>query len=282
MTSDAAIAFVGAGQMGAPMVRRLLAAGRNTTVFARRAEVRDELSGLGARVTADLGEAVRDADIVLTCLYSDAQLDEVALGPRGILAAMQPGSILVIHSTWSPATATALAEAGAPRGVHVVDAPVSGSADQIEEGRLTVMLGGDPDDVARVRAVVADYADPIFTVGALGSAQVVKLVNNALFAANVQLAAEAERVANELGVDTATLATVIQQSSGATYVMGLVGAMGSIAPLVAGAGHFMRKDVDVVKQVARSLDVDLGALGEMTDGGPVTFVGRPTNEASAS
>ena len=85
----------------------------------------------------------------------------------------------------------------------MVDAPFSGGADNVLAGTLTVMLGGAPDDVERARTTVGAYADPIFTIGALGSALVVKLVNNALFAANIQLVAQAEQIANELGVDTA-------------------------------------------------------------------------------
>ena len=187
---------------------------------------------------------------------------------------MAPGAVLALHTTGSPATAQRLAEAGAARGVKVVDAPISGGANDIIAGRLTVMLGGDPDDVERVSSVVAAYSDAIFPIGELGSAQAVKLVNNALFAANIQLVAEAERVANELGVDTSTLATVVQRSSGASYVMGLIAFTGSTPALVEGAGHYLRKDIDVVRGVADELGVDLGILGQVVDGGPMTFVGR--------
>jgi len=129
-------------------------------------------------------------------------------------------------------------------------------------------------DVERARTTVTAYADPIFTIGALGTALAVKLVNNALFAANIQLVAQAEQIANELGVDTTTLAGVIQQSSGSSFVMGLVANMGSATALVDAAGHYMRKDIDVVRRVADELGVDLGILGEVLDGGPMTFVGR--------
>jgi 3-hydroxyisobutyrate dehydrogenase-like beta-hydroxyacid dehydrogenase len=164
-----------------------------------------------------------------------------------------------------------VAEAGSG---HVVDAPFSGGADDVRAGTLTVMLGGEPDDVERARATVAAYADPIFTVGGLGSALAVKLVNNALFAANIQLVAQAEQIANELGVDTATLAHVVQQSSGASYVMALVANMGSAKTLVDAAGHYMRKDIDVVRQVASGMGVDLGVLGQAVDGGPADFRAR--------
>jgi 3-hydroxyisobutyrate dehydrogenase-like beta-hydroxyacid dehydrogenase len=268
------VSFVGAGQMGGPMVHRLLDAGVPTTVYARRAEVREQFERAGAPVVATLPDAARNADVVIVCVYSDTEVDEVALGSDGLIESMAPGAVLVLHTTGSPATARRLAEAGAARGVAVVDAPISGGADDIIAGRLTVMLGGEPDDVARVSSVVAAYSDAIFAIGGLGSAQAVKLLNNALFAANIQLVAEAERVANELGVDTSTLATVVQRSSGASYVMGLIAFTGSTPALVEGAGHYMRKDIDVVRGVADELGVDLGILGQVLDGGPMTFVAR--------
>ncbi len=156
----------------------------------------------------------------------------------------------------------------------MVDAPFSGGADDVLAGHLTVMLGGAPDDVARARETVGAYADPMVDIGALGSALVVKLVNNALFAANIQLVAQAEQIANDLGVDTPTLARVIQESSGASYVMGLIASMGSTTTLVDAAGHYMRKDIDVVREVVDGLGVDLGILGTVLDGGPARFEAR--------
>jgi 3-hydroxyisobutyrate dehydrogenase-like beta-hydroxyacid dehydrogenase len=273
-SNETRVSFVGAGQMGGPMVQRLLDAGVPITVYARRAEVREQFERAGTPVVSELSDAARDADVVIVCVYSDSQVDEVALGADGLIASMAPGAVLALHTTGSPATATRLADAGAPRGVKVVDAPVSGGADDILAGRLTVMLGGAPNDVELVSSVVAAYSDAIFPVGELGSAQAVKLVNNALFAANIQLVAQAERVANELGVDTSTLASIVQRSSGASYVMGLIAFTGSTPTLVEAAGHYMRKDIDVVRGVADELGVDLGILGEVLDGGPMTFVGR--------
>ncbi len=268
------VTLVGAGQIGAPMAERLLAAGHDVTVYARRAEVREHFDQAGAAVTASLSEAAATAELVLVAVYSDAQLEEVALGDDALIANMAPDSILASHTTGSPATVQRIAEVAAPRGVSVVDAPFSGGTDNVLAGTLTVMLGGAADDIERVQAAVSVYADPILVVGALGNALAVKLVNNALFAANIQLVAQAERVANQLGVDTATLATVIQQSSGASFVMGLLTYMESSDQLIEVAGHYMRKDIDVVRAVADDLGVDLGVIGEAVDGGPAKFTAR--------
>jgi 3-hydroxyisobutyrate dehydrogenase-like beta-hydroxyacid dehydrogenase len=265
------VAFVGAGQIGAPMSERLLAAGHELTVYARRAEVREHFARLGAAVTDSLPEAARAAEVLHLALYSDAQLAEVTLGDGGVLAGCGPETLLVSHTTGSPATVRRIAETG---NGHVVDAPFSGGADDVLAGHLTVMLGGATDDVARARATVGAYADPMLEIGALGSALVVKLVNNALFAANIQLVAQAEQIANDLGVDTTTLARVIQESSGASYVMGLIAMMGSTSTLVDAAGHYMRKDIDVVREVVEGLGVDLGILETVLDGGPARFTAR--------
>jgi 3-hydroxyisobutyrate dehydrogenase-like beta-hydroxyacid dehydrogenase len=254
------LAFVGAGQMGMPMVRRLLQAGRDVTVYARRAEVRDESTAIGAAATSDVHDAVRNADIVLVCLYSDAQVRELALGPEGFLGAMPRRATVVTHTTGSPATANALAAGGADRELRVVEAPVSGSADDIAAGHVTVLLGGDPDDVARVRDVVCAYGDPILLTGLLGSAQTVKLLNNALFTAQLVLAREVERIATSLGVEMLPVAAAVQ-SSAASYAMGVVERFGSVAAVLEAAGHFLRKDVAVIREVATELGVDLGVLG---------------------
>jgi len=265
------VSFVGAGQIGAPMSERLLAAGHELTVYARRDEVREHFARLGAAVTDSLAEAARAAEVVHLALYSDEQLREVALAERGIVPALDADTLLVSHTTGSPTTVRRIADAG---NGHVVDAPFSGGADDVLAGRLTVMLGGEPDDVARARETVGTYADPMLDIGALGSALVVKLVNNALFAANIQLVAQAEQIANDLGVDTPTLARVIQESSGASYVMGLIAMMGSTRTLVDVAGHYMRKDIDVVREVVDGLGVDLGIVGDVLDGGPARFTPR--------
>jgi 3-hydroxyisobutyrate dehydrogenase-like beta-hydroxyacid dehydrogenase len=270
------VTFVGAGQIGAPMAERLLGAGHELTVYARRAEVREHFARLGAAVSDSLAEAARGAEVVHLALYSDGQLAEVTLGEAGsgsggLVEGLDPAALLVSHTTGSPATIRRIADAG---NGHVVDAPFSGGADDVLAGTLTVMLGGAPDDVQRARVTVGAYADPMVDIGALGTALVVKLVNNALFAANIQLVAQAEQLANDLGVDTPTLARVIQESSGASYVMGLIAAMGSTRTLVDAAGHYMRKDIDVVREVVDGLGVDLGVLGTVLDGGPARFESR--------
>jgi 3-hydroxyisobutyrate dehydrogenase-like beta-hydroxyacid dehydrogenase len=268
------LAFIGAGQMGMPMVRRLIGAGRDVTVYARRPEVRVECAELGASPTEYLADAVRDADTIVVCLYSDAQISDLAFGPAGFLAAAKPGALVLVHTTGSPATSKRLASAGADRRVRVVEAPVSGSAADIAAGQITVLLAGSDDDVDTARDVVAAYGDPILHIGPLGAAQVVKLLNNALLAAHLQLIAEVERIASEFHVDWPEAAAAIQASSGASRAMGTVQGLGSIAALVEAAGHYLRKDVSAAIDTADDVGIDLGLLAAVNRDGPLDFIGR--------
>jgi 3-hydroxyisobutyrate dehydrogenase-like beta-hydroxyacid dehydrogenase len=270
------VGFIGAGQMGMPMVERLIGAGRVVTAYARRPEAREALTASGATAVASVQEAVADAEAVVACLFADAQLRELAVGPDGFVDAMRGGALLISHTTGSPATSGVLADHGAARGIRVVEAPVSRSAVDIAAGQVTVLLGGEPADLEAARSVVAAYGDPILTIGPLGSAMAVKLLNNALFAAQVQLAGEVERIAAGFGVDLATLAPAILASSGRSYAMDVAGRNGSLAMVVERAGHFLYKDVSVVDEVARELELDLGVLGYVNREGPLTF--RPREE----
>jgi 3-hydroxyisobutyrate dehydrogenase-like beta-hydroxyacid dehydrogenase len=268
------IAFIGPGQMGLPMVRRLVQAGHPVTTFARRADARAACAEIGATAVADAREAVREAAVVVVCLYADAQLRALASGPEGFLDAMQPGALLIVHTTGSPETSRALAEQGAGRRIRVVDAPVSGSAREVEEGAVTVLLGGAPDDIEAARAIVRAYGNPVLTVGPLGSAMAVKLLNNALFAAQMQLVGEVERVAARFDIDMGTVGPAIRQSSGASYALDVVTRFGSVAGVVDAAGHFLDKDVSVVEEVAQELGIDLGVLGYVNRHGPLRFRAR--------
>lgn len=252
------VGMVGLGQMGMPMLERLRAAGHDVSFRARRPEVTAHAESLGARPAADFAE--RDA--VIICVYGDDQVREA--GP-GVVASMRPGATLVNHTTGSPGTLTLLAQAAAPRGVRVLDAALSGGPADIAAGRLTLLVGGEEAVLSGVRPALASYADPILHVGGLGDGQRVKLVNNALFAAQVALVAEAERVASGLGVDPAVALEAITHCSADSRVLRTVVALGSSARMAELAGRFIEKDVAVVEQVTSELGVELGRLGTTAD-----------------
>lgn len=253
------LGFVGAGRMGLPMVRGLLRAGYGVRVLGRTAARRRALADAEPRaeVTGSLIDVADGAEAVLVCLFSDEQVRTVCL-ESPLLDTLAPEAVVVVHTTGSPRTVEAIAA----RGARVVDAPVSGGPHDIAAGRLTLFVGGADDIVGRVRPVLASYGDPLLHVGPLGAGQRVKLINNALFAAQLGLIAEAVSVAGAIGVDETTLLSALSQASADSRVLRAVTAHGSAAAFAESVGGFLDKDVVAVRQVATELGAGLGALDE--------------------
>lgn len=241
------------------MVARLAAAGHDVRVVGRTAEKRSDLEKLGARAVADPVKVGTCADVVVLCVFTDRQVRDVCLD-GGLLAAMPPESVLVVHTTAGPSTVDVLAAHA--EGVDVVDAPVSGGPHDIAAGRLTLFVGGAEDAVTRVRPVLACYGDPVLHVGPRGSGEKVKLVNNALFAGQIGLLAEAVRLGERLGVAESTLLPALSHGSATSRVLSLAAAGGSVASFIEVAGEFVRKDVSVARGIARELGSELGALDD--------------------
>lgn len=257
---DLRVGFIGAGQMGRPMVDRLVGAGVATTVYARRPEARSELDEAGITAVASATEAASIADVLILCTFNDTQVREV-LYDDGALATMRPGSVLASHVTGSPHLARELLER-APEGVGVLDVPVSGGAVEIAAGVLTLLVGGDPDHLERARPALETYGNPIIHVGGLGDAQLVKLINNLLFTVHLGLAADAADLAEALGLDPASMASAISACSGDSGAIRLMQDM-PVRATMGGARPYLVKDVSSVRAVASELGVDLGRLGEL-------------------
>ena len=253
------VGFVGAGRMGRPMVRRLLEASYHVRVLARSAEARRALAAEGAGVVGEVTEAGDGAGAVVVCVRTDEQVREVCLG-RGLFDRMPAGSIVIIHTTASPRTVEAVAEAAAARGIEVIDAPVSGGPHDIAIGRLTLFVGGDESVVSRMQSILDCYGDPVLHVGPVGAGQRVKLINNALFAAQIGLLSEAVRLGGQLGVDEAQLLRALPYASAASRALSGARARGSVATFAAAVGDHLDKDLRVVHTVAAELGGDLGAL----------------------
>ncbi|MGW6124175.1 NAD(P)-dependent oxidoreductase [Nocardia sp. NPDC055165] len=258
------IGFIGVGRMGAPMVRRLVAAGHEVRALGRSGDARRRITELGAEPVSFTAAVGTGADAVVVCVFSDAQVREVCLDTP-LLASMSGGSVLIVHTTGSPRTADDIAAQANSSDIGVVDAPVSGGPPDIDAGTLTVFAGGAEDAVARALPVLRCYADPVLAVGPLGTGQCVKLVNNALFAAQLGLITEAVQLAAELGVDEATLLSALQQASAASRAAASVAAKGSVAAFHAAVGEFLRKDVATVRTLAAELGATMGALDTAID-----------------
>jgi 3-hydroxyisobutyrate dehydrogenase-like beta-hydroxyacid dehydrogenase len=253
------VAVLGAGRMGTPLVERLVSQGHEVRVLGRSAHARERLALTGACVADRIPAATDGADAVLVCVFSDDQVRDVCLR-SGLLGGLRAGTAVVVHTTGSPETVKAVAGAAAARGIDVIDAPFSGGPLDIAAGRVTLFVGGAEDAVARVRPLLAAYAEPVQHVGPLGAGQAVKLVNNALFAAQVGLLIDAVRLGAALDVPESILLQALPQGSAASRALSAVAARGSAAGFLGTACEFLIKDVDVIRDVVTALGTDLGAL----------------------
>jgi len=177
--------------MGWPMVLRLHDAGHDVTVLCRTDDAVARARNAGVRPAHGLAETAAGAELTTVCVFTDEQVGEVCLGAGGLVESADPGACLVIHTTGDPRTAERVAAAAGERGVSVLDAPVSGGPQNIEAGAITLYVGGAARSLDAARPALAAYGSPIIHAGPLGHGQRVKLVNNVLFAANLELVADA-------------------------------------------------------------------------------------------
>ena len=214
MAGGPRIAVVGAGRMGAAMVGTLCRAGVEVLVFNRtrpRAEAVAEATG--AAVAATAREAAAGAQVVLSSLADDAAVEAAYRGPDGVAAGLRPGTVVCESSTIDPGTVRRLAPLVEDRGAFLLDTPVSGSVSTVEAGQLTIMAGGDPAILDRVRPVLDPLAKQVFHIGELGSGAVMKLtVNSVLHGLNLALA-EGLVLAERAGVARETAYEVLAASA---------------------------------------------------------------------
>jgi len=241
------------------MVGRLVSGGHDVRALARNDETRSAVESAGAHPVSDITGIGEGADIVAVCVFTDAQVRQVCL-EDGVLARMPRGSVLVVHTTISPRSIETLTAEAEQFGISVVDAAVSGGPHDIAAGALTLFVGGPDDAVSAVTPVLKSYGDPVIHVGESGSGQRVKLVNNALFAAEIGLMAEAAELGRRLGLDEKALFEALPHASSACKVMGNIAMRGSVAEFRSAVGEFLSKDVAVVRATVAELGADLGVL----------------------
>ncbi len=214
------LAFLGLGVMGFPMAAHLARAGHNLRVFNRDQQKTLRWSAANAGAAApDPASAARSAEVVFLCLGNDASVREIVIGSGGVLDAMEPGAVLVDHTTASAQLARELAEACAARGVGWLDAPVSGGQAGAESGKLTIMCGGESKDFTRVEPLIGAYARCARLLGPAGSGQLAKMVNQVCIAGVLQGLAEGLHFARAAGLDTAAVIEVISQGAAQSWQM---------------------------------------------------------------
>ncbi len=215
------IGFIGIGVMGRPMTLNLLKAGHEVTIFARHPEKPgvQEVLVAGAKLAPSPRAVAIVSEVVITMVPNSIQVEEVVAGPHGLLEGARKGLIIVDMSTIAPATSRKMAEAATTRGVHFLDAPVSGGSQGAVNGTLTIMVGGEQEIFEQVRPVFEAMGkkENIFYVGSCGSGEVVKIVNNILCGTIAASIAEAFVLGVKAGADVATMAKIIGVSSGASW-----------------------------------------------------------------
>ncbi|WP_420639626.1 NAD(P)-dependent oxidoreductase [Candidatus Poriferisocius sp.] len=250
-------AFIGLGNMGFPMAGHLVAAGHEVRGFNRTTEVAQRWAERHPGILAATpAEAAAGAEFVFTCVGADDDLRAVVLGDDGALGAMAAGSVLVDHTTASADVARELAGVCAERGIGWLDAPISGGQAGAENGVLTVMCGGRPEDFEAAAPVMDAYASAVTLMGPAGSGQLTKMVNQILCAGTVQGAAEALAFGERAGLDMEkVLDAVTKGAAGSWYLQNRGHTMVADEFDFGFAVDWMLKDLNLVADAA----ADLGA-----------------------
>lgn len=213
------LGFIGIGAMGSHMTVNLINAGYDVTVFDIRKEAMEYMMQFGAKVGSSPSDVARKSNIILTSLPSTNALEDVVLGEHGMLESIKCGSILIDTSTVSPSTIQKIGLVLKEQKVSVLEAPVSGGVEGAEAGTLTIMVGGSVDVFQRCHELLQVIGKNIYHVGALGSGNTVKLVNNLMSLVNVVTLSEGMVLGVKAGVDAATLYNVIKVSTGRSQAL---------------------------------------------------------------
>ncbi len=198
----ARIGFIGLGVMGAPMARHLAEAGHALVVYNRTAErAREWVRQHGGTFAATPAAAAGNADAVISCVGADADVEEVTVGANGAFRNMREGALFIDHTTASAKLARKLAEEARRHGLACLDAPVSGGQAGAENGQLSIMCGGTPEAFGLAEPIMRAYAARIVHVGAEGTGQLTKMVNQIAIAGVLQGLAEAVHFTHAAGLD---------------------------------------------------------------------------------
>ena len=256
------VGFIGLGDQGGAMARQVVEHDFPLTVWARRSASLEQFSDTAAEIAASPEDLGARSDLVEICVVDDAGVREVA---EGVLAGMEPGGIIAIHSTVHPDTCREFGDLARNRGISVVDAPVSGGGAAASLQELLVMVGGDEAAVDRCLPVFCTFGNPVRYLGSLGSGQRAKLINNALMAAHLGTAHDAIELGAQLGIDRHALADVLQHGSGRSFALGAYAQSLSMAALASNVRPLLRKDVDILSALCEDDDADGGMLVTMAE-----------------
>jgi len=214
------IAFIGLGVMGFPMAGHLKAKGHEVTVYNRTGSKAQAWADKhGGKTAPTPAAAAKDQDFVMLMVGNDKDVEEVALGKDGVLSTMKKGAILIDHTTASAGVARKVFAAAKAKGVDFIDAPVSGGQAGAENGKLTVMCGGEPAPFERAKPVMDSYARAVTLLGTAGAGQLTKMVNQICIAGLVQGLSEGIAFAEKAGLDANLVLDVISKGAAQSWQM---------------------------------------------------------------
>ncbi|MCF0058532.1 NAD(P)-dependent oxidoreductase [Dyadobacter sp. CY356] len=211
--NNSKIGWIGLGKMGIPMSGQLLKAGFSITVFNRSKEKEQDLKALGAGIADTPADLIQQTDLIIIMVSDDKAIDAIFKGDQGILSAGAINKIIINMSTVSPAISREIADLCKKQGNYYLDAPVSGSVKQAEEGQLVIMVGGDDEIFHNAKPVLEKLGKLTLRVGENGAGNTAKLAVNTLLAFHAQGLAEAIVFANKNGISTDDLLTIVNNSA---------------------------------------------------------------------
>ncbi|OZI49712.1 3-hydroxyisobutyrate dehydrogenase [Bordetella genomosp. 4] len=263
------IAFIGLGNMGAPMANNLIKAGHQLAVFDLVPGAVNSLADAGARAATSAADAVRGAEVVVTMLPASKHVEALYLG-QDLLGAIDPSALVIECSTIAPDSARKVATAAQQRGLAMIDAPVSGGTAGAAAGTLTFIVGGEADNLARAMPVLQAMGKNIFHAGPAGAGQVAKICNNMLLGILMAGTSEALALGVANGLDPKVLSDIIAKSSGRNWATELYnpwpGVMENTPASKGYAGGFgvdlMLKDLGLAAEAALSSRSSI-PLGEL-------------------
>lgn len=266
----AQIGFIGLGNIGQPMALTLLEHDFELVVYDVRSEAMTPCVEAGATPAADAREVASTCDIIEIVVRSRDQVESLILGEAGILTALSPGDLIIIHSTIPPSSVRKVATAADEAGVGVIDAAVSGGDIGAEQGTLTVMVGGPPEAYERARPLFSALGEDIFHLGAVGTGMAAKLGNNIMAHCNHLVALEAMKLARAYGIAEEDMADVAAVSTGGSWMVENWGFYDRFMEdhTLAGTDElyfFMRHSSKDAMHAAEEMDVALPITGMCTE-----------------
>ena len=258
------IAFIGLGNMGAPMAENLLKAGYALSVYDLSAEAMQRLQQAGASVADSPKEAASNAQVVISMLPAGQHVHSVYLGDNGLLAELPKGTLVIDSSTIAAADARVVAEAASKLGIDFLDAPVSGGTGGAIAGSLTFIVGGSDDAFTKAEPILAVMGKNIFHAGDHGAGQVAKICNNMLLGILMAGTAEAINLGVKNGLDPKVLSDIMLQSSGRNWTLEVYNPYPQVMENVPSSNGYkggfmsklMQKDLNLAMQTAKDTDVE--------------------------